>query len=603
MAMDTSGFVPKGNLNTDSGALKNSGRRATVKRVLSFLSKYRIMIVISLILAFFSVLFTLLVPIMIGRAIDGLGKDHGIVSHNLLLAALFAVIVGILQYVMNLINNSITYNTVRDIRNELIVKMVRLPLRYIDSHSQGDIVSRVVADADQFADGLLLGFTQAFTGIMTIIGTLFFMLSMNVVITLAVVFITPLSIFIARFISEHTYKMFSKQSLERGQLTGLIDELIGNEKTVKAFSKEQQSLERFDEINERLTVSSVKAIFFSSLTNPCTRFVNAVCYAAVALTGALFCIGKMGSISGSITVGTLTVFLAYANQYTKPFNEISSVISELQSALACAARVFEVMDEVIETDTELAATLSDCRGDLEAEGVGFSYTPEQDLIKDLNISVKKGQRIAIVGPTGCGKTTIINLLMRFYDVDSGCIRVDGKDIRQYTRNSLRSSYGMVLQDTWLRHGTVMDNLRLGNPGASDEEIINAAKACHAHGFIRRLEKGYQTDLGEDGGDLSQGQKQLLCITRAMLSHPSMLILDEATSSIDVRTEMLIQSAFEKLMKDKTSFIVAHRLTTIVNADVILVMRGGKVIEQGNHETLMAQNGFYRQLFMAGCGDV
>ena len=602
MAMDTSGFVPKGNLNTDAGALQNSGRKATVKRVLSFLGKYRIKILLSLTLAFISVLFTLLVPIMIGRAIDGLGKDQGQVLYNLLLAALFAVIVGVSQFIMNLINNAITYNTVRDIRNELIVKMVRLPLNYIDSHSQGDIVSRVVADTDQFADGLLLGFTQAFTGIMTIIGTLFFMLSMNIVITVAVVFITPLSIFIARFISSHTYKMFGKQSLERGELTGLIDELIGNEKTVKAFSREAESLERFDEINERLTVSSVKAIFFSSLTNPCTRFVNAVCYAAVALTGALFCIGKMGSISGTITVGTLTVFLAYANQYTKPFNEISSVISELQSALACAARVFEVMDEVPETDTESAFELSECRGDIEVEGVAFSYRPDQDLIKDFNVSVKKGQRVAIVGPTGCGKTTIINLLMRFYDVDSGSIKVDGKDIRAYTRDSLRGSFGMVLQDTWLKHGTVMDNLRLGNPDATDEEIIEAAKACHAHGFIRRLEKGYETDIGEDGEELSVGQKQLLCITRAMLSHPSMLILDEATSSIDVRTEMMIGSAFEKLMKDRTSFIVAHRLTTVMNADVILVMRDGKIVEQGNHESLMEYNGFYRQLFMAGCGD-
>lgn len=602
MAMDTSGFVPKGNLNTDAGALKNSGKKETVKRVLSFLKKYRISIFISLLLAFVSVLFTLLVPIMIGHAIDGLGKDNGEVLRYLILAAIFAATVGISQFVMNLINNSITYKTVRDIRNEIMVKMVRLPLGYIDSHSQGDIASRVVADADQFADGLLLGFTQAFTGIMTIIGTLFFMLSMNIVITVAVVLITPLSIFIARFISSHTYKMFAKQSMERGELTGLIDEMIGNEKTVKAFSREKQSLERFDEINERLTVSSVKAIFFSSLTNPCTRFVNAVCYAAVALTGALFCIGWMGGISGGITVGTLTVFLAYANQYTKPFNEISSVISELQSALACAARVFEVMDEDIETDEDDAVSLLDCKGDIKVDNVSFSYSPDKELIRDFNISVKKGRRVAIVGPTGCGKTTIINLLMRFYDVDEGSISVDGNDIRSYKRNSLRGSYGMVLQDTWLRHGTVMDNLRLGNPDASDEEIIDAARSCHAHGFIRRLEKGYETNIGEDGEELSVGQKQLLCITRAMLSHPSMLILDEATSSIDVRTEMLIGSAFEKLMKDRTSFIVAHRLTTVMNADVILVMRNGRIIEQGDHETLMAQNGFYRQLFMAGCGD-
>ncbi|MBO4904244.1 MAG: ABC transporter ATP-binding protein [Lachnospiraceae bacterium] len=600
--MDTSGFVPKGNLNTDSGALANSGKKATVKRVLSFLKKYRAGIIFSLILAFVSVLFTLLVPIMIGRAIDGLGKDTTSVFKNLLFAAMFAAVVGLSQFIMNLINNSITYNTVRDIRDAISVKLVRLPFKYIDTHPQGDIVSRVVADTDQFAEGLLLGFTQAFTGIMTIIGTLFFMLSMNVVITVAVVLITPLSIFIARFISGRTYSMFRKQSLERGTMTGLIDELIGNAKTVKAFSREKDSLERFDAINDRLTKASVNAIFFSSLTNPCTRFVNAVCYAAVALTGAMFCIGRMSSLSGTITVGTLTVFLSYANQYTKPFNEISSVISELQSALACAARVFEIMDEETEKDDDDSSVITGCRGDIEIKGVDFSYTPDQDLIKDLNVSVRKGQRVAIVGPTGCGKTTMINLLMRFYDTDSGSIEVDGANIRSYTRQSLRGCYGMVLQDTWLKHGTIIENLRLANPDATVDEVINAAKACHSHGFIRRLENGYDTYIGEDGGQLSQGQKQLLCITRVMLSAPSMLILDEATSSIDVRTEMMIQSAFEKLMKDKTSFIVAHRLSTIQNADLILVMKDGRIIEQGDHDTLMAKDGFYRKLFMAGIGD-
>ena len=602
MAMDTSGFVPKGNLNADESALSRKGKRGTIRKVLSYLAVYRGKILLSLLLAFVSVLFTLLVPIMIGRAIDALGIDRGSVGHYLILAAAFAVIVGISQFVMNIINNSITYNTVKDIRNEVIVRIQHLPFSYIDSHSQGDIVSRVVADADQFAEGLLLGFTQAFTGIMTILGTLVFMLSMNVTITCLVVVVTPLSIFIARFISSRTYSMFQKQSIERGRQTALIDEMIGNEKTVKAFSKEREALARFDDINDALTAASVKAVFFSSLTNPCTRFVNAICYALVALVGALFAAGGTVTVGGTVTIGTLTVFLSYANQYTKPFNEISSVISELQSALACAARVFEIMDEQCEISDEGNRTLSNCRGDVKLCGVDFSYDKSRQLIKDLNLEAASGQRVAIVGPTGCGKTTLINLLMRFYDVDKGNISVDENDITSITRNSLRRSYGMVLQDTWLKHGTIWDNLRIANPAATDEEIIEAAKATNANGFIRRLEKGYDTMIDEDGEGLSAGQKQLLCITRVMLNIPPMLILDEATSSIDTRTEMQIQKAFEKLMQGRTSFIVAHRLSTVQNADMILVMKDGRIVEQGDHETLMAKDGFYKKLYMAGKGE-
>jgi len=602
MAMDTSGFVPKGNLNADADALNKNGKRATVKRVLVFLKKYNIHIMVSLVLAAVSVIFTLLVPIRIGNAIDALGDDSSGFFKPLVLAAVYSGIVALSQFLMNVINNSVTFHTVQDIRNAVIRKIEHLPLGYIDSHQQGDIVSRVIADADQFAEGLLLGFTQAFTGIMTIAGTLFYMLSMNVVITLVVVLVTPLSIFIARFISARTYSMFKKQSIVRGKQTGLIDEMIGNAKTVKAFSKEEEVLKRFDEINDELAGSSLRAIFFSSLTNPSTRFVNAVCYALVALCGSMFAIGYGNMISQTVTVGTLTVFLSYANQYTKPFNEISSVISELQNALACAARVFEIMDEEPESSDEDSAVLSDCNGDVSVENIDFSYDPNKELIRDLNIRVRAGQRVAIVGPTGCGKTTIINLLMRFYDPQSGVISVDGGDIRSYTRKSLRRSYGMVLQDTWLRHGTIMENLRLAKSDATDEEIINAAKETHAHGFIRRLENGYDTVIGEDGGELSAGQKQLLCITRVMLNLPPMLILDEATSSIDTRTEMKIQSAFEKLMKGKTSFIVAHRLKTVKDADIILVMNNGKIVEQGNHESLMSADGFYRKLYMAGAGN-
>lgn len=598
MAMDTSGFVPKGNLNADGKALADSGRRATAKRVLTFLAGYRGRMAASIALAAVTVVFTLLVPIRIGRAIDCLGTDKEGMVINLVAAAVMALIVGVSQYAMNLINNSITYNTVRDVRNAAIRQIEKLPLKVIDSAPQGDIVSRIVADADQFAEGLLLGFTQAFTGIMTIILTLIFMLSMNVVITLVVIVVTPLSIFIARFISGRTYSMFRKQSIERGRQTSLIDEMIGNEKTVKAFSKEKEVLERFDAINDSLTTSSLNAIFFSSLTNPATRFVNALCYALVALCGAFVCLGSFPG-RGVMTVGTLTVFLSYANQYTKPFNEISSVISELQNALACAARVFEILAEECETEDATLPDLADCKGNVDMENVNFSYSKETELIKNLNIAVNNGQRVAIVGPTGCGKTTIINLLMRFYDVDDGSIRVDDTDIRNVKRRSLRRSYGMVLQDTWLKRGTIMDNLRMVCPGAADEDIIAAAKESSAHGFIRRLEKGYDTYIEEDGGGLSAGQKQLLCITRVMLRLPPMLILDEATSSIDTRTEMKIQSAFSKMMQGRTSFIVAHRLRTVQNADIILVMKDGAIIESGDHESLMAADGFYRKLYMAG----
>ncbi|MBQ8945219.1 MAG: ABC transporter ATP-binding protein [Lachnospiraceae bacterium] len=613
MALETSGFVPKGNLNTDDSALGKSGRRDTIRRVLDRLVRFRFLILVSLLMAVVSVVFTLLVPIRIGSAVDcisGLASGDAAgtqadilrasLRDNLIRAAVYAVIVGLSTYIMNLVNNRITYLTVRDIRNDTLAKISHLPLSYIDSHSQGDIVSRVVADADQFADGLLMGFTQAFTGIMTIIGTLVFMLRMNIAVTLVVVCVTPLSLFIARFISSRTYMMFRDQSIERGAQTSLIDEMIGNEKVVKTFNKEADVLREFDEINERLTSAGLKAIFYSSLTNPCTRFVNAVCYALVAMTGAYFAVltqsGSTGTLINGITVGTLTVFLSYANQYTKPFNEISSVISELQNAIACAARVFEIMDEEPESSDEGLPDMGEAAGRVDLSDVDFSYVPDRELIKDLNLSVAPGHRVAIVGPTGCGKTTIINLLMRFYDVDSGRICVDGSDICKITRKSLRNSYGMVLQDTWLARGTIADNIRFGAPDAGLEEIKEAAKATGAHSFIRRLPDKYDTMIGEGGVSLSQGQMQLLCITRVMLNIPPMLILDEATSSIDTRTEMRIQDAFHKMMKNRTSFIVAHRLSTIREADVILVMRDGSIIEQGSHETLLAKGGFYSELY-------
>ena len=596
MALDTSGFVPKGNINTDDTALGKSGQKQIVKKVLILLGAYKYLILLSLALAMITVIFTLLVPIKVGRAIDIFFTDESLFIKTLAEAFIFALIVGISQWLMNLINNKITYLTVKDVRNRAVEKIEKLPLSYIDSHSHGDMVSRIIADADQFADGLLLGFTQAFTGIMTILGTIVFMFRMNIIISLVVICITPLSLFVAKFISSKTYEMFKLQSLERGQQTGLIDEMIGNEKVVKAFSREDEALAQFDEINLRLQKSSLRAIFFSSLTNPCTRFVNAVCYALVALTGVYFILLGDNPLAKGITVGTVTIFLSYANQYTKPFNEISSVISELQNALACAARVFEIIELESEVSDEENVTISDVNGEVSISGVDFSYVEDKELIKDLNLLVKPGQRVAIVGPTGCGKTTIINLLMRFYDVNAGTIKVDDKDITSLKRHSLRQSYGMVLQDTWLRKGTIRDNIKISNENATDEEIIKAAKLSHAHSFIRRLPDGYDTLIGEDGGSLSQGQKQLLCITRVMLSLPPMLILDEATSSIDTRTEIKIQQAFNTMMEGRTSFIVAHRLSTIQNADIILVMKDGRIIEKGSHDDLIKKEGFYYELY-------
>lgn len=606
MALETSGFVPKGNLNTNSDAVSKTGRKTVIKKVLKALKKYRVLIVLSLLMAFISVLFTLLVPIEIGNAIDALpdlgkGSDDTVFL-SLLKSVIFAIIVGLSQWIMNLINNKITYLTVRDFRNSAIEKIQKLPISYIDSNSQGDMVSRIISDADQFADGLLLGFTQAFTGIMTILGTLIFMISMNIAITLVVVCVTPLSLFVAKFISSKTYSMFRLQSVQRGEQTSLIDEMIGNEKVVKAFSQEENVLKRFDDINERLQKSSLRAIFFSSLTNPSTRFVNAVCYALVALTGAYFALSTSDSfLTSGITVGTLTVFLSYANQYTKPFNEISSVISELQNALACAARVFEILEANEEESDENKNELDEVKGTINIEGVDFSYDKNKELIKDFNLNVTPGSKVAIVGPTGCGKTTLINLLMKFYDVDKGSISIDGNNIETLKRKSLRSSYGMVLQDTYLIKGTIKDNIKMAKPDATDEEIINAARLSHAHSFIRRLPMKYDTMIGEDGGSLSQGQKQLLCIARVMLLRPPMLILDEATSSIDTRTEIKIQQAFNTLMEGRTSFIVAHRLSTIQNADIILVMKDGKIIEMGNHEELINLGGFYTKLYNSMAG--
>ena len=548
----------------------------------------------TILLAVISVALTLYVPILIGAAIDLIvyrQVDFAGISIFIIRVIFVSVIVALAQWLMNVINNRMAYLVVRDIRNEAFEKLEILPLSYLDAQSQGGIVSRIIADVDQFADGLLMGFTQLFTGVVTILGTLAFMLSMNVKITLVVVLVTPLSLFVARFIANKTFLMFREQSEIRGEQTALIDEMIGNVKVVKAFSHEEQVLERFDEMNGKLQKASLRAIFFSSLTNPSTRFVNSIVYAGVALTGAA------AVLNGGMTVGILSCFLSYANQYTKPFNEISGVVTELQNAIACAARIFELIDEKPQKpDDEAAGILNEAEGSVVCEQVDFSYTKDKPLIENLNVMVKPGEKVAIVGPTGCGKTTIINLLMRFYDVDHGSISVDGTDIRKITRNSLRTSYGMVLQDTWLRSGTIRDNIIMGRPEATEEEIIAAAKEAYAHSFIRRLPQGYDTVIGEDGGMLSQGQKQLLCITRVMLCLPPMLILDEATSSIDTRTEMKIQSAFNKLMEGKTSFIVAHRLSTIQNADIILVMKDGKIIEQGSHEELLARAGFYAQLY-------
>ena len=566
----------------------------TVKQVLHYLKRYIPLMVLSLVLAVFVVAFTLYVPILIGRAIDHIvygAVDMAAVMQILTEVVVFVCLTALFQWIMNMINNKVTYHVVRDIRNEAFSKIQKLPLNYLDAHSQGEVVSRIISDVEQFADGLLMGFTQFFTDIITILGTLFFMITIHKGITVLVVLVTPLSLFVANFIAKHTYSMFMEQSKTRGEQTSLIDEMIGNEKVVKAFSHEDEALEQFDEINGRLQKCSLKALFYSSLTNPCTRFVNSVVYAVVALTGAFAC------ITGTMTVGALTTFLSYANQYTKPFNEISGVITELQNALACASRIFALIEEAEEpVEKENAYILEEAKGRISCEHVYFSYVSDKKLIEDFNLNVEPGQRVAIVGPTGCGKTTLINLLMRFYDTNSGIISVDGQDIKGMTRHSLRKNYGMVLQETWLKSGTIRENICMGKEDATEEEIIAAAKASHAHSFIKRLPNGYDTVIGEDGGMLSQGQKQLLCIARIMLALPPMLILDEATSSIDTRTELKIQNAFAKLMQGRTSFIVAHRLSTIQNADVILVMKDGTVIEQGNHNTLLKQNGFYSMLY-------
>ena len=574
----------------------NSGRqRGTLRKVLRYIRKYWVYLALSIIMAAVTVTLTLYLPILTGRVID-LIIDKGLVDFDGVFAILrqMAVVIGITavaQWIMNICNNKMTYRIVQDIRDEAFKRIEILPLKYIDEHSYGEVVSRVIADVDQFADGLLMGFTQFFTGVITILGTLGFMLSVNVGITGVVVLITPLSFLVAAFIAKKTFVMFRAQSETRGEQTALIEEMIGNQKVVQAFSHEDEALAEFDEINGRLEKCSLKAIFYSSITNPSTRFVNNLVYAGVAVTGAVF------AIRGGISVGQLSCFLSYANQYTKPFNEISGVVTELQNALACAARIFALIEEDAQVpDKENVVSLGHVEGKIDLEHVDFSYVPDKKLITDFNLSVKPGQRVAIVGPTGCGKTTVINLLMRFYDVNAGSIRVEGNDIRDVTRKSLRANYGMVLQETWLKGGTVRDNIVMGKPEATEEEVIAAAKASHAHSFIKRLPDGYDTVIAEDGGNLSQGQKQLLCITRVMLCLPPMLILDEATSSIDTRTEIRIQKAFAAMMEGRTSFIVAHRLSTIREADVVLVMKDGNIIEQGDHETLLQQNGFYATLY-------
>ncbi len=573
---------------------KGKGSLKTLKKVLGFVKRYFFWIFLSVLLAAASVAGTLYIPIIIGEAIDfivGEGQvNFAEITPLLIRAAIVAGATALCQWLMSVINNRVVFHVVRDIRNAAFLKIEELPLKYLDGHPVGDIVSRVIADADQFADGLLMGFTQLFTGVMTIVGTLVFMLSINPWITLVVVVLTPVSLFVAKFIAGRTYNMFRLQSETRGEQTAFIDEMIGNQKVVKAFGREDEAIEKFDEINLRLEKAYLNATFFSSLVNPSTRFVNSLVYAGVGLTGALAAIG------GGLSVGALSCFLSYANQYTKPFNEISGVITELQNALACAGRVFELIEEPSQVSDEGNKVLESTDGDVSLHDVCFSYVPEKKLIENFNLTVTPGQRVAIVGPTGCGKTTVINLLMRFYDVTSGKICVEGNDIRELTRESLRSSYGMVLQETWLRSGTIRDNIVMGKPDATDEEVITAAKAAHAHSFIKRLPDGYNTVIGEDGGSLSQGQKQLLCIARIMLCLPPMLILDEATSSIDTRTEIKIQDAFAKLMKGRTSFIVAHRLSTIRDADIILVMKDGNIIEQGNHTELLEKNGFYANLY-------
>lgn len=574
--------------------LSEKTKNSTIGKVLHYIRRYLALLIFSILLAAFTVVLTLYLPVLIGQAIDCIvapgAVDFEGIFPILLQGILVIAATAIAQWIMNICNNKITYHVIRDIRADAFRKIQDLPLKYIDSHPYGDIVSRVIADADQFAEGLLMGFTQFFTGVLTILGTLIFMLTINVWITLVVVIITPLSLFVAKYIASKTHAMFQLQSETRGEQTAFIDEMINNQKVVQAFNHTQANMETFDEINGRLEKCSLRAIFFSSITNPATRFVNNIVYAGVALTGAFV------AVQGLLSIGSLSAFLSYATQYTKPFNEISSVVTELQNALACAARLFELIEEEPQVSDAGLPDMPKAEGNVSLEHVYFSYVPSQKLIEDLNLSVRPGQRIAIVGPTGCGKTTLINLLMRFYDPTSGSIRVDNQDIREITRHSLRSNYGMVLQDTWLKAGTIRENIVMGRPDATDEEVIAAAKAAHSHSFIKRLPNGYDTVIGEDGGSLSQGQKQLLCITRIMLCLPPMLILDEATSSIDTRTEIRIQKAFAKLMKGRTSFIVAHRLSTIREADTILVMKDGNIIEQGNHDSLMALNGFYATLY-------
>ncbi len=569
----------------------------TVKRILNYIGHYKWFVLLSLFLALITVATTLYAPVLIGQGVDfivGPGQvDFAGLFGVLKKMAVVILITAAAQWLMNHINNRVTYQVVKDIRTRAFNHLETLPLKYVDAHQHGDIVSRIITDIDQFAEGLLMGFTQLFTGVLTIIGTLGFMLTVNVWITLVVVVVTPLSLFVAGFIARKTYSMFRLQSETRGELTSLIDEMLGSQKVVQAFGYEQEAQKSFEEINERLRSCSLRAIFFSSITNPATRFVNSIVYASVGIAGAY------AAIRGVLSIGQLSCFLSYANQYTKPFNEISGVITELQNAIACAGRVFDLIDEPsFQVEDENAVNLEEVDGNVSLEHVSFSYQPDVKLIEDLNLKVKPGQRIAIVGPTGCGKTTVINLLMRFYDVQEGAIRVSGHDIREVTRKSLRTSYGMVLQETWLKAGSIRENIAYGRPDASEEEIIRAAKEAHAHSFIKRMPQGYDTVITEDGGNLSQGQKQLLCIARVMLCRPPMLILDEATSSIDTMTEIRIQKAFATMMKGRTSFIVAHRLSTIKEADVILVMKDGHIIEQGNHETLLAANGFYADLYQS-----
>lgn len=574
---------------------KDSFQKKTLKKILKKIRPYTPLVIISLIFAVITVALTLYFPLLTGKAVDCIISEGNVdfikIRPIIFQMAVIAALTAVSQWAMNICNNKITYNVTRDIRDEAFKKIEILPLKYVDNHSSGDIVSRVIADVDQFADGLLMGFTQLFTGVLTILGTLFFMFSVNVTISIVVLLVTPISLFVAAFIAKRTYKIFRVQSETRGEETAYIDEMIGNQKVVQAFGREEKSLEKFDEINKRLERASLLATFFSSITNPSTRFVNSLVYTSVGIVGAF------SVIYGRLSVGQLSAFLSYANQYTKPFNEISGVVTELQNAIACAARIFELIEEEPQVpDSPDAVVLGEAEGNVNLENVAFTYVPDKKLIENLNLSVKSGQRIAIVGPTGCGKTTLINLLMRFYDVDSGSISVDGNDIRNITRKSLRSNYGMVLQDTWLKTGTIKENIIMGKPDATDEEIIAAAKASHADSFIRRLPDGYDTFITEDGGSLSQGQKQLLCIARVMLCLPPILILDEATSSIDTRTELKIQNAFQQMMKGRTSFIIAHRLSTIQDADVILVMKDGHIIEQGNHKELLEKNGFYAKLY-------